>query len=184
MILFTPDDFRTVERVFYGEQRFRSVSLIPSEDALITGTDTPLQQNYIMRLFPEAGRCEAVQAVSGSVFALSKVGRFVVASVAVEPSRVNLSRTARLLISDDGTRWRELYARPRDRWQLPYTPLLPDKFAELPFFQHGAFELPWGSAETPMLYAYGQALLQDDGCLLAWDLRQAAAALFEAKVAA
>jgi hypothetical protein len=184
MILFTADKFRTLEPVFRGEQRFRAVSLIPSADALITATDTPYQQNHIMRLFPETGRIEEVQAVPGSVFALSRVGRFSVASVAVEPSRINLSQDAILLVSEEGAQWKELYRQKRDRWQLPYTPLLPDKITELPFFQHGAFALPWGAAKVPILYAYGQALREDDDCLLAWDLQEAAGGLFQSKVTA
>jgi hypothetical protein len=184
MILFTGNDFRSLERVFYGEQRFRTVSLIPTAEALIAATDTPLEQNYIMRLLPETARAEPVQAVSGSVFAMCRAGRFAVASVAVEPSKVNLSRNAQLLLSADGVRWKELYSRPKDRWQLPYNRVLPDKISELPFFQHGAFELPWGTTQAPILYAYGQALLDDDNCLLGWDLEQTAPALFESQVAA
>ena len=176
-ILFTADGFRTLETVFAGEQRYRTVGLIPSADSLLTATDTPLEPNFIQRLFPESGRSEKIQDVSGSVFGMTRAGRFCIASVAVEPSRVNLARDAKLLVSEDGERWFELYRQAKDRWQLPYTRLLPDTFAELPFFQHGSFELPWGSADVPLLFAYAQALVNDDDHLLAWDLEKALSAL-------
>jgi hypothetical protein len=185
MILFSGDEFRTLQRVFYGEQRFRSVSLIPCADALITATDTPFEPNYIMRLLPERGRVEQVQAVSGSVFALATAGRFQVASVAVEPSKVNVSRKAQLLFSQDGgTHWTELRGGWKDLWQIPYSRLLPDKISELPLFQHGSFELPWGTSHASVLYAYGQALVEDDDWMLAWDLEQAADVLLQPKVVA
>jgi hypothetical protein len=179
MILFTADGFRTLTKVFAGEQQYRTVSVIPSADALLTATDTPFEQNCILRLFPESGRREKVQEVSGSVFGMTKVGRFYVASVAVEPSRVNVSNIARLLISSDGTRWAQLYGQAKDRWQMPYNRLLPDQISELPLFQHGTFQLPWGGAEAPILYVYGQGLVDDDDHLLAWDLETAARVLLQ-----
>ena len=178
-IFFTADGFRTLEAVFAGAQRYRTVGLIPSADSLLTATDTPLEPNFIQRLFPESGRSEKVHDVSGSVFGMTRAGRFCIASVAVEPSRVNLAREAKLLVSEDGEQWFELYRQTKDRWQLPYTRLLPDTFTELPFFQHGSFELPWGSAEVPLLFVYGQALVNDDDHLLAWDLEKAMSALSE-----
>lgn len=169
MVLFTDDAFEYLEPVFAGSQQTRAVALLPTAEALLTGTDTPLERNYLQRLEPEAGRIERLQAVAGSVFGGCVAGEFYVFATAVEPSRFNTSRQAELWISRDGDDWRRLYEQQRDLWQPPYG-WWPDCLAEQGYFQHGTFLLPQGRNGQPVLYAYGQALKADDDCLLAWVL--------------
>ncbi len=172
-ILFTDDDFASLRVIFEGTQQVRSVILIPLSDSLLSATDTPFEQNHIQRLDPDTGRIERLMPVSGSVFYACQAGQYKVISVAVEPSKVNTCKFASLLISKDGRQWRELYRRKKDIWQTPYCRCLPDHIAELPFFQHGAFVLPQGRCDSPTLYAYGQAVADDDDCMLCWDLDKA-----------
>ncbi|HQI75448.1 MAG TPA: hypothetical protein PK384_02945 [Candidatus Latescibacteria bacterium] len=170
-VLFADERFRNPEPVFEGSQQFRSVTVIPREDCLITGTDSPFQQNYIQRLDPKRGCVERIRRVPGSVFFGCIVGDFLVISVATEPSRINTSKFASLWMSQDGDNWRQLYQAKRDRWQMPYCRGIPDHIAELPLFQHGAFVIPpTECVAQPILYAYGQSLVGHDDQLLCWDL--------------
>lgn len=169
-ILFTRGGFDDLETVFGGSQDFRSTFVIPMRDGLLIGGDSPFQKNYIQLLDPESGRAEKVQPVSGSAFYACSVGGWAVVSVAAEPSKVNTCPYASLWVSRNGRDWRELYRARRDVWQMPYNSLIPDHIAELPLLQHAAFVLPTGECERPVLFAYGQAVREDDGCTLCWDL--------------
>lgn len=169
MILFTDDGFDHLEPVFAGSQQTRAVALLPTAEALLTGTDTPLEQNYLQRLEPEAGRIDRLQPVAGSVFGGCVAGEHYVFATAVEPSRVNACRQAELWISRDGEQWRRLYTRERDGWQLEYGKW-PRFLAGRSYFQHATFGMPAGPNPDPVLYAYGQALKDDDDRLLVWDL--------------
>ena len=171
-ILFTKEPFDQLDIVFEGSQLFRNTFIIPRADRLITATDTPFEQNYILALDPAQGSVHKAQAIDGSAFFGCSAGDQAVVSVAVEPSKVNTSKYASLWISSDDERWRELRKTKRDAWQIPYTWFIPDNIAKLPFLQHGAFVLPSGECEQPHLYAYGQALAGHDDQMLHWDLTE------------
>lgn len=169
-LLFTSGELKDMEPVFEGSQQFRTVSIVAHPEFLIAGTDSPFEQNYIQRLVPETGEASRVQPVPGSIFDVRAAGGWMVASVAVEPSKVNTGRFASLWLSRDGEHWHEFYRARKDIWQTPYCWPVPDHIAELPFFQHGAFVLPAGENGRPLLYAYGQALSGHDDQMLSWDL--------------
>lgn len=172
-ILFTKEPFDQLDMVFGGSQLFRNTFIIPRPKQLITATDTPFEQNYILLLDPERGSVDKVQAISGSAFGGCSAGGLAVVSVGVESSRVNTSNVASLWISEDGEQWCELFQTKRDSWQkTPYSSFIPDNITERPLFQQGAFVLPGGESEQPVLYAYGQALAELDDQLLCWDLTE------------
>jgi hypothetical protein len=171
-ILFADRGMNTVEPVFAGEQRFRSVSLVPCGELLLTGSDSPFERNHLQLLDPERGTCERVQEVEGSVFDVRCVGGFYIAAVTCEPSKVNTSPYASLWYSVNGRDWAEFHRARRDCWQMPYNFLLADHIAELPFFQHGRFLLPAGEGRVPIVYTQAEAIRGCDGNMLVWNLLQ------------
>lgn len=94
------------ERIAGGSQRFRAVTLIPSEEAIYFGSDTPQERNFIYRLDRQSGALEACAEVGGSVFwGASLPDGSLAFSTVVEPSTVNRSRHAELWLSRNGARF-------------------------------------------------------------------------------
>lgn len=171
-VLFTRDDFQSLESVFEGSQKFRTVAVIPRMDYLVIGTDSPFQQNYVQRLEPETGRVSRVLDVTGTVLDCNSVGGWLVISVSAEPSRVNTCRCPTILVSKDTEKWSQLHSAERDIWHLPYSRFIPTLLSERAFFQHPVYLLAKGESNAGILYASGQAVSGDDNCLLVWDLNE------------
>jgi hypothetical protein len=108
-------DYRVVAR---GSQRTRAFSAVALRDALVYGTDSPLEQNYMMRLDPETGALAAVAPVQHSVFFTGLACDGLFASTVVEPSEVHATQRVHVWFSADGEAWREVFSIARDRWSL------------------------------------------------------------------
>lgn len=156
-ILFTPDNFRTLETIARGSQAVRVVTMIPKKKGILLFTDTPLEQNYIQRLIPKTGKLEKIKPLPGSVFSSAMVANYSLISTAVEPSVTNIERFATIWFSKNGKDWKFLYRQKKDIWPMKY-------------FQYGTFLFPAGKNQKPVGFAYGQAVTKDDDCLLKWDL--------------
>jgi hypothetical protein len=156
-ILFTPDNFRTLEAIAHGSQAVRVVTMIPKKKEILLFTDTPLEQNYIQRLIPKTGKLEKIKPLPGSVFSSAMAGNYSLISTVVEPSETNIERFAAIWFSKNGKDWKALYRQKKDVWPMKY-------------FQYGTFLFPAGKNQNPVGFAYGQAVTKDDDCLLKWDL--------------
>jgi hypothetical protein len=157
-ILFTDNNFQTIKRRISGYQRVRTVSTIPTKNGLIIPTDTPSEHNFIQLLDTKSLTLKRVFKLPGSAFYVGQAGSNLLVSTAVEPSRVNTDKYAALFISqDEGNTWAELAKEKKDK--------LPNKL-----FQHGVLKLPEGKGTSSAVYAYGQALVKLDGCLIKWIL--------------
>lgn len=88
-------DGKDIKTLFEGTQQFRAVDFEVMGNAILYGTDTPLEQNYIY-LFSASGETEKVQKVSGSVFYMSNQAGFIWLATAVEPSKYNTHRSVEL----------------------------------------------------------------------------------------
>ncbi|MCG8612618.1 MAG: hypothetical protein MI864_19075, partial [Pseudomonadales bacterium] len=140
-ILFSADHFENVDTIFQGSQSVRTVHIFPMKDALISATDTPYQENKILRLEPDSGRIDELQSVEGSVLYGCRAGDYFVFSSAVEPSKINRSSFASLWFSKYGETWKKLAAFQKNP--------LSGKF-----FQYAALPLPSGENNTNIAYAY------------------------------
>jgi hypothetical protein len=154
-------DLRSVEIVLSGNQQARAVAVIPMEDALYLSTDTPLENNHVMRLarsrVDRAGHVEqAGELASSSIFGC-RVGRALFFSTMVEPSSVNRSREVQIVGSREGTDWQVLA-----RWQK-------DKLSPR-YFQYGNAILPDGENTTQYLAATTIAVEQDDLVTTLWEV--------------
>ena len=156
-VLFTDDHFANLNTVATGSQQARAVTALPRENGLILPTDTPLEQNYIQFFDLETKRFQRLAPLPGSAFYGIQAGDYYLISSVVEPSEVNRSAYATIVVSKGGRQWKMLHRQPKDRWSMKY-------------FGYGSFILPQGSSHLPRAYAYGQAVTQDDGVLLGWDL--------------
>jgi hypothetical protein len=157
-ILFTDDNFTTLNVAFAGKQKYRAVTIIPKEYGLIVPTDTPLEKNYIQWFDVNSNRQEIIQEITGSVFYSATVQETMFISVIVEPSKINLNKYAKILVSKNGgTDWETLISDKKDRLSPKY-------------FQYGSFMIPSHSHESNMLYVYGTALANYDDTTISFNL--------------
>ena len=130
-------DLRTVEPVLSGNQRARAVAAIPREDALYLSTDTPSEQNYVLRL-ERSGRVETVAELTSSSIFGCRVADNLFFTTMVEPSPVNSTTEVQLAGSADGRNWQVLA-----RWRKDALPMR--------YFQYGNAILPDGENDTNFL---------------------------------
>lgn len=158
-IAFANDDFGTLEIVKEGSQQYRSVCAFPVKEGLIYATDTPLDRNYIYLLEPETSKLHKLAYLPASVFFGIRVGNIFVISTAHERSKVNRTPFVHLYYSEDGFSWSEFYRQKKD-------------FLHNKYFQHGTYTFPSGPNPGPFIYAGGQAVKEDDGNLMIWNLNK------------
>ena len=130
-------DLRTVEPVLSGNQQARAVAAIPREDAIYLATDTPFEQNYVLRL-DRNGRVERVAELASSSIFGCRVAEGLFFTTMVEPSPVNSTHEVHLAGSRDGRNWQVLA-----RWRKDALPMR--------YFQYGNVILPDGENNTDFL---------------------------------
>ena len=164
-VLFTADQFRTLQVLAEGGQRARAFVILPSAQGFYLPTDTPLEQNYVQFL-DESGEIHPLFPIAGSCLAACQVNDCVFFSTAAEPSPVNLDPCSTLYGSADGQHW-EVVARWRaDRWSRGMTWLAAA-------FQMGRVLLPRDKNQTGFLFATTVAVEGADGILHRWQVRGA-----------
>ena len=139
-------DFRDLDWIGRGNQMVRAVDMLVRPDCLIYGSDSELEQNYIIRLDKKTGRYERVVPLDGSSLYASDFGNLGLISTCVEPSRVNKGRYSSLYGSVDGANWKQLLSLPKDCWKAV-------------LFQFGLIVLPYVESLQPAYGMFsGQAL--------------------------
>jgi len=151
-------DFSHLEWLLRGGQDARVVSAIVEDDALLYGTDTEIDQNFIKRLSKKTGTARTLATVAGSSLFATKFGSIRVISTCVEPSDVNTSKAAVLYASSDGEYWEAVQIDSKDRWH--------------PILQFGTHVLPRSDCRSSWGMFSGQALAGRDGkvSVIAFDL--------------
>ena len=142
-------DLKCFDWVIRGSQDARAVGVIVEKDYLYYGTDSELEQNYIVRLDKKTGQISKLMKIEGSSLYASRFGEVRLISTCVEPSKVNRSRQSVLYASIDGDRWQTVCAFEKDCWDLKY-------------FQFGTIVLPTSCYEKSVGMFSGQALDQFD----------------------
>ncbi|MBI4333587.1 MAG: hypothetical protein HY673_20175 [Chloroflexi bacterium] len=155
-IFFTEDEGQTWSKIGSGDQMFRAVSLLFTEDHVYWGTDAPTLQNYLYRYDRKTGKVERLAAVPGPVhysvafqngtmlFAISAEGKS-------EGSSAAWDNKAHIYGSRDGVHWEDLASWEKDDW--PYVL----GFGRV-FFPHGQSQ--------DSLYFSAEALKGIDGASL------------------
>jgi hypothetical protein len=142
-------DLSTVAWVDRGHQRVRAVGVLVEKDCLIYGTDSEVQENYIVRLEKSSGKLSDLQGTEGSSLYATRFGRAKIISTCVEPSRVNKSRVATAYLAGDDGQWNPLVSFQKDSWPAG-------------LFQFGTIVLPYSSYDRPLGMLSGQALTGAD----------------------
>jgi len=135
----TEDNFENLDRVIGGEQRFRAVQLIFTEEYIYYGSDTPLETNYLYRFNRRTKEIERLQKVQGPVFYGCQVGSDIFFSTVAEPSTINTDPHVYIWGSKNGKTWKCVKKYRKD--------LLPMKL-----FQYGQIFFPRGENLTGNLW--------------------------------
>lgn len=149
-------DLRTMETVFSGNQQARAVAAIPREDAIYLSTDTPFEQNYVLRLQRD-GRVERVAELASSSIFGCRVADGLFFTTMVEPSPVNSTSEVQLAGSADGRNWQVLA-----RWRKDALPMR--------YFQYGNAILPDGENNTNFLALTTIAVKGSDLVASLWEV--------------
>jgi hypothetical protein len=147
-VLCASCDLSSVETILSGNQQARAVAAIPTKDALYLSTDTPLEQNHVLRL-DRAGYLEPVAELASSSIFGCQTGNALFFSTMVEPSPANPTREVHLAGSADGKNWQVLARWQKDGWPMRY-------------FQYGNAILADGENTTSYLALTTIAVKQDD----------------------
>ncbi len=116
-ILKASCDLRSVEVVLSGTQQARAVALVPAKEGVYFSSDTPFESNHIYFL-DRSGKVVEVADVNGSSIYGCRVGDAVFFSTMVEPSSVNVDRTAAVFGSADGRSWQRTLSWRKDSWPM------------------------------------------------------------------
>lgn len=119
-LLFTRDEFKTLDEVVRGGQIYRACDLICRPDGVYYGTDSETAENWFVRLEPETGKICKIQSLPGSVLYMNRMADYYFISTAVEPSKVNKYRYATLWQSRDLENWTKLIEFEKDFWPGEY----------------------------------------------------------------
>jgi len=150
----------SVEEVLGGNQQARAVAAIPTPDALYLATDTPFEENHILRLDRRGDVAAIANLPSSSTFGC-RVSEAIFFSTMVEPSAVNTSRDVHLIGSIDGSEWQALACWRKDKLPMRY-------------FQYGNIILPDGDNTTNYLAATTIAVERDDLTTSLWEVESSA----------
>ena len=157
IIGYTKDGFKTLNIVFQGGQEYRSCVLFFYPDSVVYATDSQYIKNEIKRFNRTTREISVMQAVQGSVIKGVQCGDMLLISTAVEPSDVNLDKSAYVWTSADGTNWQQIYQDAKD--------CLPS------IFQFALFEAPQYYTPTPKYAVFsGRAVRMSDGATIIKEL--------------
>lgn len=122
-ILYSRDEGKNWSRIGGGDQMFRAVSLLFTEDYVYWGSDAPTRQNYIFRYGRKSGKIESLVAVDGPVHYSTTLGNGIMlfATTAEGNSEGRSSEwdaKAHVWASENGDKWYDLISWEKDLW--PY----------------------------------------------------------------
>lgn len=142
---YTDDGFKTFHKVFYGSQKCRICVPIFKEKAIIYGTDSQYEPNYIRSVDRESGIITDITSIQGSCIYAMKLENLFLISTTVEPSDINKDNKSHLWYSFDGYKWYELFAFEKDCLKKT-------------LFQFGSIRFPNYVSNSKYLVCTGRAL--------------------------
>jgi len=122
-ISFSADEGKTWTEIGSGDQMFRAVSLLFTEEHVYWGSDAPTKQNYIQRYVRDSKQIERLVAVDGPVHYSVKLGNGVLLFATTaegnsEGQSAEWDNKAHIWASRNGTRWEDLMSWEKDMY--PY----------------------------------------------------------------
>lgn len=155
------ENFGNVERMFYGDQKYRACVIHSLSEGLLYATDSPLKNNHISLLNPETGELKTIKEIDGSCIYGCRWKDEYVFSSTVEPSGIYRNKFHFLLCWKKGPGIKDRYAKI-------YSGNMTKGFREivrlrkdiLPFvFQFGTVKFPNGGGQ--ILYYQSVATKSD-----------------------
>jgi hypothetical protein len=113
-LLFTPDEFKTVQEVIRGGQKVRACQLFCQPEGLYYATDTERAPNWFMHLEVQSGKLHKIQPLPGSCLYTARMADRYWLSTAVEPTTHD--RSPALWFSTNLQQWTKLVAFEKDCW--------------------------------------------------------------------
>jgi hypothetical protein len=138
-ILATDTDFTKIDKILSGSQQYRTIKLLFTKEYIYFGSDAPEEVNFIYRMNKKTYNVEQLVEVGNTVFHGCKVGNWLFFSTAVEPSKTNSSKEAKVWGSPNGNDWKCIFSFKKD--------LLPMKA-----FQYGQIFFPSGEGNGEDLW--------------------------------
>ena len=161
--------FKGVERVVYGDQKWRGCVVFALPEGLLYATDTPFSKNYIY-LLKEDGSVDTVGKLSGScIYGCQWKDKYVFSST-VEPDGRNESLMKLLFSKERGAGIEDDYVRIYiGNLETGFAEIYKEKKDRLPYlFQFGAFKFPEGVNNTDTLFFQPVATNTNDLNLMAY----------------
>ena len=87
-IWFSDDNFKQVKPLYVGKQQCRTCMVIPTKECLLYATDTPIEENWIIKIFMDNMSVKSIQKIHslpGPCIYGSKIGDQYLFSTSVEP---------------------------------------------------------------------------------------------------
>lgn len=135
-------DGGALTRIVSGGQQARAVQLLFTPQAILYGTDTPLDDNFVYEISRSDLSVRKVASVSSSVFyGATPSSGYACFSTVIEPSPVNHTRNAELWVTDDSGNWTCIVRARKD--------VLPKKL-----FQYGQLMFPEYDGASDYLWFY------------------------------
>lgn len=147
---YTENGFKTFVKRYEGSQQYRVCVPLFTKDEIIFATDSQYEQNHIRSINRITGEVTNIQPIQGSGIYAVQNGKLMMVSTTVEPSKVNLDRSAHLWYSFDGHHWKEMVSYKKDCLKETY-------------FQFGSIRFPHYENESDFVVFSGRALKGLDG---------------------
>lgn len=165
-LYYTDDDFNSMERFAGGKQAWRMVSLIPTEDGLIWGSDAgrdaPVANNQIYRWSFTRNKIEPLQYINKPAYYSMRLndGSMVIGTT-LEPGQQGIAEsTADIWFSRNGDQWERVVA-------LPFLPS-----GRTSTTRYGTINLPLGDGSLNDIYFTPVNVKDFDFHLLAFRLTE------------
>jgi hypothetical protein len=142
-------DFKNLEWLVKGEQKYRAVGAFVFKDKIIYGSDTEIDLNGIYSLDKHTAKVEKLCDIPGSALSYGFFGKWYAVSTWVEYFKKCRTENATLWISRDAVNWKQVLEIPKDMWSKKY-------------FQYGGIIFPAGRWDRNEIVFSGQAVKEFD----------------------
>lgn len=167
------DNFNKVERVFYGNQKYRACVVHALPEGLLYATDSPIDNDFIYLLNPESGELKEVVSIAGSCIYGCKWKDQYVFESSVEPLGKYKNKLDFLLSREIGSGIQDRYVRMYcGNLKIGFKEIYKEKKDNLPYatFQFGAVRFPCGENYGNLLIFQPIATCRNDLSLLGYHL--------------
>lgn len=121
-ILRTADAFASLEVIGQGDETWRAVSALFTEDAVYYGMDAEFRQNHVFRLDKRTGQRELLGDVDGPIYYSNSVGDHQFFGVTAELCPSQVGRSATLWHVGPADRLQRVMSHEKDRFSRHFMP--------------------------------------------------------------